>query len=74
MDDRTKYLLALGAFRASVRNMAEMGNLLRVASEAHDGDDSAAIAIHAECIEDLRSICVTAPGIRQMLAATLGVE
>lgn len=78
MDEQTKYLLALGAFRRSLHAMSESAQGLRAAAEAVDPagttiDDPVAVQIFDECLQDLRGVFALSPGMRQLFSVAVGV-
>lgn len=78
MDEQTKYLLALGAFRRSLHAMTESAQGLRAAAEAMDPsgtatDNPVAVQIFDECLHDLRGVFALSPGMHQLFSVAVGV-
>lgn len=73
MDPRTRYLLALGGFRRSLRAMVDAAAGLEVAAQGHDDAGDVAEVLFAECLAELRAAAAL-PGLRQLLATALETE
>ena len=79
MDDKTRYILALGAFRQQSALWVASAQQLAQAAAAADPagtapDEPAVTAVFAELLSQLQELVARVPGIRQLFASAIGAR